>query len=214
MNKQKRIEIFSRFQMANPDPQTELNYNSEFELLVAVVLSAQSTDKRVNIVTQALFPVANTPEQIYALGLLGLKSYVKSIGLFNSKAQNIINTCRLLIDQHQSVVPKDRESLEALPGVGRKTANVLLNTLFGEATIAVDTHIFRVSNRTRLAPGKSVVEVERKLEKTIPAAYKKEAHHWLVLHGRYICKARKPECWDCLIADLCEYSDKSIKGKK
>jgi endonuclease-3 len=211
MNQQERIELFSRFKRANPNPQTELTYHSEFELLIAVILSAQATDKRVNIVTAQLFPVACTPEQILALGLLGLKSYIKSIGLYNSKAENIIKTCRILVDQHAGSVPSDRASLEALPGVGRKTANVLLNTLFGEATIAVDTHIFRVANRTGLAPGKHVLEVERKLEENIPAAFKKDAHHWLVLHGRYVCKARKPECWHCLIQDICEYPNKSQK---
>lgn len=210
MNLQKRVELFTRLQQANPSPQTELVYHSEFELLIAVILSAQATDKRVNIVTAALFPIAHTPGQILALGLSGLKSHIKSIGLYNSKAENIIKTCRILVDQHASVIPRDRASLEALPGVGRKTANVLLNTLFGESTIAVDTHIFRVANRTGLAPGKNVVEVEKKLEKNIPNKFKKDAHHWLVLHGRYICKARKPECWHCLIQDICEYEYKIL----
>lgn len=208
MNRQTRIKIFERFQKANPTPQTELNYTSEFELLIAVILSAQCTDKRVNLVTAKLFPVANTPEKILALGVSRLKIFIKSIGFYNAKSENIIKTCRLLVEKYHSAVPRDRKALESLAGVGRKTANVLLNTLFDQPTIAVDTHIFRVSNRTGLAPGKNVVEVEKKLEETTPVQFKKLAHHWLVLHGRYICKARKPQCWRCLIEDLCEYQHK------
>lgn len=204
MNPAKRREIFARLQAENPHPTTELNYRSPFELLIAVILSAQATDVGVNKATAKLYPVANTPEAIFALGLDGLKHYIKTIGLFNSKAENIIKTCRMLIDQHNSQVPESREALEALPGVGRKTANVVLNTAFGHPTIAVDTHIFRVSNRTRLAPGKDVVEVEKKLEKFTPDEYKKDAHHWLILHGRYTCIARKPRCGSCIIEDLCE----------
>lgn len=208
MNKQKRIEIFTRLRAENPSPTTELNYTSPFELLIAVILSAQATDKGVNKATARLFPVANTPAQILALGEAGLKQHIKTIGLFNSKAANIIKTCRILIEQHNSEVPQQRQALEALPGVGRKTANVILNTAFGHPTIAVDTHIFRVANRTRIAPGKNVVEVERKLEKFIPAEFKQDAHHWLILHGRYVCLARKPRCEACIIEDLCEYKDK------
>lgn len=203
MNAVKRHEIFARLRAANPHPTTELNYSSPFELLVAVILSAQATDK--------LFPVANTPEKILALGVDGLKEFIKTIGLFNSKAENVIKTCRLLIEQHGSVVPESREALEALPGVGRKTANVVLNTAFGHPTIAVDTHIFRVSNRTKLAPGKDVVEVERKLEKFTPVEFKRDAHHWLILHGRYTCVARKPRCGSCLIEDLCEFKEKAYE---
>ncbi len=208
MNKQKRTEIFRRLRAENPKPTTELNYTTPFELLVAVLLSAQATDKGVNKATARLFPVANTPEAILALGEEGLKEYIKTIGLFNSKAANLIKTCKILIDKHNSEVPRSREELEALPGVGRKTANVILNTAFGEPTIAVDTHIFRVANRTRIAPGKTVLEVEKKLEKFIPEEFKLDAHHWLILHGRYVCVARKPRCGACIIEDLCEYKDK------
>ncbi len=208
MNKQKRIEIFTRLRAENPTPTTELNYKTPFELLVAVTLSAQATDKGVNKATAKLFPVANTPEKILALGETGLKKHIKTIGLYNSKAANVIKTCKMLIDKHNSLVPQNREALEALPGVGRKTANVVLNTAFGHPTIAVDTHIFRVSNRTKVAPGKNVLEVEKKLEKFIPEEFKLDAHHWLILHGRYICVARKPKCDACIIEDLCEYKDK------
>jgi len=208
MNKQKRTEIFTRLRAENPSPTTELNYSTPFELLVAVTLSAQATDKGVNKATARLFPVANTPKQIFALGEEGLKTYIKTIGLFNSKAANIIKACKILLEQHNSVVPQTRTELEALPGVGRKTANVILNTAFGQPTIAVDTHIFRVANRTRIAPGKNVVEVENKLEKFIPEEFKLDAHHWLILHGRYVCVARKPRCEACIIEDLCEYKDK------
>ncbi len=208
MNKQKRSEIFTRLRAENPTPTTELNYSTPFELLVAVALSAQATDKGVNKATTKLFPVANTPETIFALGEDGLKHYIKTIGLFNSKAKHIIKACKILIDKHHSVVPQNREELEALPGVGRKTANVILNTAFGHPTIAVDTHIFRVSNRTKIAPGKNVVEVEKKLERFIPEEFKLDAHHWLILHGRYVCVARKPKCEACIIEDLCEYKDK------
>lgn len=205
MNREKRTEIFTRLREHNPAPRTELNYSTPFELLVAVTLSAQATDVGVNKATAKLFPVANTPEKILALGVDGLKQYIKTIGLFNSKAENVIKACRMLIDKHGSEVPQDRESLEALPGVGRKTANVVLNTAFGQPTIAVDTHIFRVSNRTKIAPGKNVVEVERRLERVIPEEFKLDAHHWLILHGRYTCVARKPKCGSCIIEDLCEY---------
>ncbi len=210
MNRQKRIEIFTRLRNENPEPTTELNYQTPFELLVAVILSAQATDVGVNKATAKLYPVANTPSTIYALGEEGLKEYIKTIGLFNSKAKNVIKTCKILRDQHGSQVPDDRASLEALPGVGRKTANVVLNTAFGHPTIAVDTHIFRVSNRTRIAPGKNVDVVEQKLLKFIPAEFKQDAHHWLILHGRYVCVARKPRCGACVIEDLCEYKDKVI----
>ena len=208
MNPQKRLQIFQRLQQHNPEPKTELNYQSPFELLVAVVLSAQATDKGVNKATAILFPAANTPEAILALGEDGLKAYIKTIGLFNSKARHIIQTCKMLIEQHHSEVPENRADLEALPGVGRKTANVILNTAFGQPTIAVDTHIFRVSNRTRIAPGKNVVEVEKKLLKFVPTEFKLDAHHWLILHGRYTCVARKPRCGSCVIEDLCEYTQK------
>lgn len=208
MNPAKRQQIFARLQAANPAPTTELHYSTPFELLIAVILSAQATDVGVNKATAKLYPKANTPEKILKLGVDGLKEYIKTIGLFNSKAENVIKTCRMLIDLHGSEVPESREALEALPGVGRKTANVVLNTAFGHPTIAVDTHIFRVSNRTKLAPGKDVVEVERKLEKFTPAEYKQDAHHWLILHGRYTCIARKPRCGSCLIEDLCEFKDK------
>lgn len=209
MNKDKRFEIFSRLRKDNPKPTTELNFNSTFELLIAVILSAQSTDKGVNIATAKLFSVANTPEAIYALGLEGLKSYIKTIGLYNAKAANIIKTCKILIEQHNSVVPDDQAMLEALPGVGRKTANVVRNTAFGHPTMAVDTHIFRVSNRTKIAPGKNVLEVEKKLIKFVPDEFMVDAHHWLILLGRYTCVARKPRCGSCLIEDLCEYKKKT-----
>ncbi len=209
MNKQKRTEIFTRLRAQNPKPTTELNYTTPFELLVAVTLSAQATDKGVNKATAKLFPVANTPEAIYALGEEGLKQYIKTIGLYNSKAANVIKACKILIDKHHSVVPQSREALEALPGVGRKTANVILNTAFGQPTIAVDTHIFRVANRTRIAPGKTVLEVEKKLERFIADEFKLDAHHWLILHGRYVCVARKPRCGACIIEDLCEYKQKT-----
>jgi len=210
MNKQKRIEIFTRLRNENPEPTTELNYESPFELLVAVILSAQATDVGVNKATAKLYPVANTPEKIYALGEEGLKQYIKTIGLFNTKGKNVIKSCKILMEQHNSEVPQDRKSLEALPGVGRKTANVVLNTAFGHPTIAVDTHIFRVSNRTKIAPGKNVDEVEQKLLKFVPAEFKQDAHHWLILHGRYVCVARKPRCAACVIEDLCEFKDKVI----
>jgi len=208
MNPQKRLQIFQRLQQQNPEPRTELNYQNPFELLVAVVLSAQATDKGVNKATTILFPVANTPEAILALGEDGLKDYIKTIGLFNSKAKHIIQTCRMLVEKHHSQVPENRADLEALPGVGRKTANVILNTAFGQPTIAVDTHIFRVSNRTRIAPGKNVIEVEKKLLKFVPDEFKHDAHHWIILHGRYTCVARKPRCGSCVIEDLCEYKQK------
>ncbi len=208
MNKQKRTEIFSRFQQHNPKPTTELKFSSDFELLISVVLSAQATDISVNKATAKLYPIANTPEDIYALGEDGLKKYIKTIGLFNTKAKHIIQLCKQLIEQHQSQVPRDRKNLEALPGVGRKTANVILNTAFGEPTIAVDTHIFRVANRTQIALGKNVETVEKNLLRFVPNEFKLDAHHWLILHGRYICIARKPRCNACLIEDLCEYSDK------
>ena len=193
----------------NPTPTTELNYSSPFELLIAVILSAQSTDVGVNKATDKLFPVANTPEAIYALGVDGLSEYIKTIGLYNSKARNVIETCRILVEQHNSQVPDNREALEALPGVGRKTANVVLNTAFGHPTMAVDTHIFRVSNRTGIAPGKTVLAVEKNLLKHIPKAYLVDAHHWLILHGRYVCKARSPQCGSCRIEDLCDYKQKT-----
>lgn len=209
MNKEKRIEILKRLRAANPHPTTELNFSSPFELLIAVILSAQATDKGVNKATDKLFPVANTPQAILALGMDGLKEYIKTIGLFNSKAENIIKTCRDLIEKHNGEVPEDREELEALAGVGRKTANVVLNTAFGHPTIAVDTHIFRVCNRTGFAPGKDVVKVEEKLIKVVPAEFKVDVHHWLILHGRYTCVARKPRCGACMIEDLCEYKNKT-----
>ena len=210
MNPAKRLEIFTRFRDANPHPTTELEYTTPFELLIAVLLSAQSTDVGVNKATRRLYPVANTPQAILDLGEDGLKRYISTIGLFNAKAKNVIALCRLLIEKHGGEVPRTREALEALPGVGRKTANVMLNTAFGEPTIAVDTHIFRVANRTGLAPGKDVRAVEDKLEKVIPAEFKHDAHHWLILHGRYVCKARKPDCPNCVIRDLCRYKDKTI----
>ncbi|MDD2737557.1 MAG: endonuclease III [Methylomonas lenta] len=210
MNKQTRLTIFDRLAIAIPEPTTELNYNSSFELLIAVVLSAQATDKGVNKATAKLFPVANTPQAILALGEEGLKEYIKTIGLFNSKAANIIKLCESLLSQHHGEVPQTREALEALAGVGRKTANVILNTAFGQPTIAVDTHIFRVANRTGLAIGKNVLEVEKKLDKTIAAKHKIDAHHLLILHGRYVCTARKPRCSDCCIVDLCEFKEKTL----
>ncbi len=209
MNKQKRQEIFSRLRAANPHPTTELKFSDPFELLIAVILSAQATDKGVNKATAKLFPVANTPETILALGVEGLKAYIKTIGLFNSKAENIISTCRMLIERHAGQVPPERSALEALPGVGRKTANVVLNTAFGQPTMAVDTHIFRVANRTGIAPGKTVLEVEKRLLRLVPKEFLIDAHHWLILHGRYTCIARKPRCAACLIEDLCEYRQKT-----
>lgn len=208
MNQTKREEIFRRLQAANPAPTTELQYDTPFELLIAVILSAQATDVGVNKATARLFPVANTPAAILALGEEGLKAHIKTIGLYNSKATNILKTCQALIDNHDGEVPRDRKALETLPGVGRKTANVVLNTAFGEPTIAVDTHIYRVSNRTRIAPGKTVRAVEDKLLKVVPKTYQRDAHHWLILHGRYVCKARKPACEACVIEDLCEYPEK------
>jgi len=208
MNKQKRIEIFSRLREANPEPTTELNYSSPFELLIAVILSAQATDVGVNKATDRLFPVANTPAAILALGVDGLKQYIKTIGLFNAKAENVIKTCRQLIEKHDGEVPDNREDLEALPGVGRKTANVVLNTAFRQPAMAVDTHIFRVSNRTGIAPGKNVVEVEKRLMRLVPKEFLMDAHHWLILHGRYTCTARKPKCGACNIEDLCEFKQK------
>lgn len=210
MNAAKRREIYERLAHHNPTPTTELKYGSPFELLVAVTLSAQATDVSVNKATEKLFAAANSPAAFLALGEERLKSYIKTIGLFNSKAKNIHRACEMLVEKHDGVVPRDRESLEALPGVGRKTANVILNTAFGEPTIAVDTHIFRVSNRTGLAPGKNVEAVEQKLLKMTPEEFKLNAHHWLILHGRYICKARKPDCAQCIITDLCEYKDKLL----
>lgn len=209
MNRQKRSVIYQRLQENNPSPSTELDWIDPFELLVAVVLSAQATDVSVNKATAELFPVANTPEKILKLGAARLKRYIRTIGLFNSKAENIIKTCRILIEEHGGQVPRTREALEKLPGVGRKTANVILNTAFGEPTIAVDTHIFRVANRTRMAKGKNPLEVETRLTRLTPPEFRKDAHHWLILHGRYVCKARKPECPRCVIADLCEFPDKT-----
>ena len=209
MNQAKRIEILTRLRDQNPHPTTELEYNAPFELLIAVILSAQATDKGVNKATAKLFPVANTPQAILDLGLEGLKEYIKTIGLYNSKAENIIKTCRDLVEKHNGEVPESREALEALAGVGRKTANVVLNTAFGHPTIAVDTHIFRVCNRTNFAPGKDVVKVEEKLLKVVPKEFKVDVHHWLILHGRYTCIARKPRCGACIIEDLCEYKEKT-----
>ncbi|HZX18221.1 MAG TPA: endonuclease III [Pseudomonas sp.] len=209
MNAAKRYEIFRRLHEDNPEPKTELAYSTPFELLVAVTLSAQATDVSVNKATAKLFPVANTPEAIYALGVEGLSGYIKTIGLYNSKAKNVIEACRLLIEKHNSQVPDNREDLEALPGVGRKTANVVLNTAFRQLAMAVDTHIFRVSNRTGIAPGKNVVEVEKKLMKFVPKEFLLDSHHWLILHGRYVCQARKPRCGSCRIEDLCEYKQKT-----
>ncbi|MFA6972929.1 MAG: endonuclease III [Gallionella sp.] len=208
MNPAKRREIFQRLQAANPHPTTELEYHSAFELLVAVMLSAQATDISVNAATRQLYPVANTPEAMLDLGEEKLIEYIQRIGLYKTKAKHVIQTCRILVEQHQGQVPTTREALEALPGVGRKTANVILNTAFGQPTIAVDTHIFRISNRIGLAPGKTVLEVEKKLLKVIPAEFMHDAHHWLILHGRYVCRARSPRCSECLIYDLCEYKQK------
>ena len=208
MNKTKRTEIFSRWQKQNPKPTTELNYRNEFELLISVILSAQATDVSVNKATGPLFKAANTPEKILKLGEKKLKNYIKTIGLFNTKAKNILKTCQILVNEHSSQVPEDRTALEALPGVGRKTANVVLNTAFGHPTIAVDTHIFRVSNRTGIAPGKTVQEVEKRLLRLVPDEFKIDAHHWLILQGRYTCIARSPKCIDCIINDLCEYKQK------
>jgi len=208
MNKDKRRVILERLRDNNPHPETELNFSSAFELLVAVTLSAQATDVSVNKATDKLFPVANTPQAIFDLGVEGLKTYIKTIGLYNSKAQNVIKACELLLTKHNGEVPEDLDALVALPGVGRKTANVVLNTAFGWPTIAVDTHIFRVSNRTKFAMGKNVDQVEEKLLKVVPAEFKVDVHHWLILHGRYTCIARKPRCGSCLIEDLCEYKDK------
>jgi len=209
MNKEKRYEILSRLREQNPHPETELEYSSPFELLVAVTLSAQATDVGVNKATRKLFPVANTPQAILDLGLEGLRDYIKTIGLFNSKANNVYKMCEILVKKHNSEVPENREALEALPGVGRKTANVVLNCAFGWPTIAVDTHIFRVSNRTKFAMGKDVVAVEQKLEKVVPKEFKVDVHHWLILHGRYVCTARKPKCGSCIIEDLCEFKEKT-----
>jgi endonuclease-3 len=209
MNKDKRQQIFERLRAENPQPTTELEYSSTFELLIAVILSAQATDVGVNKATRKLYPVANTPESILALGVTGLKAYIKTIGLFNTKAENVIKTCAALVENHNSIVPNTREDLEALPGVGRKTANVVLNTAFRQPAMAVDTHIFRVSNRTGIAPGKNVLVVEKKLLKLLPAEFLLDAHHWLILHGRYVCIARKPRCGACVIHDLCEYRQKT-----
>ncbi|MBI6751383.1 endonuclease III [Pseudomonas syringae] len=209
MNAAKRQEIFHRLHEDNPDPKTELAYTTPFELLIAVILSAQATDVSVNKATARLYPVANTPQAIYELGVEGLSEYIKTIGLYNSKAKNVIETCRLLVELHNGEVPQTREALEALPGVGRKTANVVLNTAFRQIAMAVDTHIFRVSNRTGIAPGKNVVEVERQLMKFVPKNYLLDAHHWLILHGRYVCQARKPRCGSCRIEDLCDYKAKT-----
>ncbi len=209
MNKNSRAEMFRRLRAENPEPTTELEFNSTFELLIAVILSAQATDVSVNKATRELYKIANTPLTMLVLGVDGLKRYIKTIGLFNTKAENIIKTCAALIERHNSEVPAERELLEALPGVGRKTANVVLNTAFRQPAMAVDTHIFRVSNRTGLAPGKNVLEVEKKLLKFVPREYLLDAHHWLILHGRYTCVARKPKCGSCLIEDLCDFSDKT-----
>jgi len=214
MNKEKRTEIFTRLRDENPNPTTELNYSNPFELLIAVILSAQATDVGVNKATDKLYPVANTPEAIYALGVDGLKEYIKTIGLFNSKAENVIKTCQQLIDKHGGEVPDDREALEALPGVGRKTANVILNTVFKHPVMAVDTHIFRLSNRTGLAKGKNIREVEDRLMKVIPDEFKLDAHHWLILHGRYVCTARKPHCDQCIVTDLCDEYRRTQRQRK
>ena len=210
MTPQAVASFFATLKAANPQPVTELEYTSVFELLTAVLLSAQATDVGVNKATRKLFPVANTPQKILALGLDGLEGYIKTIGLYRSKAKHLMETCRILVERHGGEVPRDREALEALPGVGRKTANVVLNTAFGEPTIAVDTHIFRVANRTGLAPGKTPLAVEEKLTRITPAEFRLDAHHWLILHGRYVCKARKPECCRCVVADLCGFKGKSV----
>ena len=209
MNAQKRHEIFSRWRAANPHPTTELHFDNAFQLLIAVMLSAQATDKSVNIATARFFPTHGTPQGLLELGLEGLTEHIKTIGLYKTKARNVIETCRLLLEQHGGQVPENREALEALPGVGRKTANVVLNTAFGQPTMAVDTHIFRVSNRTGIAPGKNVLEVEKKLIRFVPKAYLVDAHHWILLHGRYICVARTPKCPQCGISDLCDYKNKT-----
>lgn len=212
MNAEKRQEIFRRLSIAIPEPTTELVHHSTFELLIAVILSAQATDKGVNIATARLFPLANTPQAILNLGVEGLENYIKTIGLYRSKAKNVIATCRILVEQYGGEVPDTREALESLPGVGRKTANVILNTAFGQPTIAVDTHIFRLGNRIGLAPGKTPLEVEQKLMKAVPKKYLQDAHHLLILHGRYVCVARKPKCWECVIEDLCEFKAKTTLG--
>ncbi|SFM25787.1 DNA-(apurinic or apyrimidinic site) lyase /endonuclease III [Ectothiorhodospira mobilis] len=209
-----RREIFERWRRANPHPTTELRYSTPFELLVAVILSAQATDRGVNRATEGLFAVANTPQALLDLGLEGLKSHIRSIGLYNAKAENILRTCRILVERHGGQVPREREALEALPGVGRKTANVLLNTAFGEPTIAVDTHIFRVANRTGIAPGRTPLAVEKRLMEVVPMEFRRDAHHWMILHGRYVCTARAPRCGECLIADLCEYDEKRNGSSK
>ncbi len=209
MNKTKRTEMFSRWQRANPKPTTELVYKNPFELLIAVILSAQATDVGVNKATKGLFKATGTPVKMAALGLAGIKKHIKTIGLYNTKAKNVLATCKILVQEYDGQVPQDREALEALPGVGRKTANVVLNTAFGQPTIAVDTHIFRVSNRTGIAPGKNVIEVEKRLLRLVPEQFKLDAHHWLILHGRYVCKARTPLCPECTIADLCEFKRKT-----
>ena len=209
MNASKRRELYERLQAANPAPTTELHHQTPFELLVAVVLSAQATDKSVNLATATLFPLANTPEKLLSLGEEGLTAHIRRIGLFKTKAKNLLATCQILLDKHGGEVPRDREALEALPGVGRKTANVVLNTAFGEPTIAVDTHIFRVANRTGLAPGKTVLEVEKQLLRHTPTEFRQHAHHWLILHGRYVCKARKPDCAACVLRDLCDFRGKT-----
>jgi len=213
MKKEAIVSFFSTLQAANPEPETELEYDTPFELLVAVLLSAQATDVGVNKATRLLYPVANTPQAILDLGLEGLESYIKTIGLYRSKAKHILQTCRILLDEHAGEVPRTREALEKLPGVGRKTANVVLNVAFGEPTMAVDTHIFRVSNRTGLAPGKTVLEVEKKLLRRIPKEFLLHAHHWLILQGRYVCKARTPECWRCSVAPFCDFKPKTLAKK-
>ncbi|MFM7284870.1 MAG: endonuclease III [Betaproteobacteria bacterium] len=210
MNAEKRAEIFRRLQAINPNPTTELEYRTPFELLIAVLLSAQATDVSVNAATRKLFPKANTPQKIAKLGVAGVTPFIRTIGLYRTKAKHLVKTCELLIAHHGGAVPEHREALQALPGVGRKTANVVLNTAFGWDSIAVDTHIFRVANRTKIGPGKTVMEVEKRLERLVPGPYKRNAHHWLILHGRYICKARKPECWRCPINDLCEFRTKTL----
>jgi endonuclease III len=211
MNAEKRHKIFERLAAENPNPTTELEYSTPFELLAAVLLSAQATDVSVNAATRKLFPKANTPQSILKLGVEKLEGYIRTIGLYKTKAKHLVQTCEILIREHGGNVPENREALEALPGVGRKTANVVLNTAFGWETIAVDTHIFRVSNRTKIAPGKTVLEVEKRLERLVPVDFKRNAHHWLILHGRYVCKSRKPECWRCSINDLCEFAQKNLK---